>query len=253
MKLSAKGVKAKLLKGVETSFNVERDNIGQIVTLQARVPYGSLLCFEYPKSCTACPSGWCSSGICGRNVPFKDEDYIRRPSTCKLRKINLLDLVSSEGIRKSTNIDKIAIKELLNVCFGNSITDVDEPTYNLDDRYYLYFVDNKLVAMSGILSPGRSEYDNYEVDWTCTHPDYRHKGYMQEIFRQMLHGVDSDVYCSCWRIDSEPNLASLMKMFGFELEKLAVETWNCKDDVDCPYRKGNNCNCYEDLYIKRHA
>ena len=62
---------------------------------------------------------------------------------------------------------------------------------NLEDRYYLYFEDDTLVAMSGLTS--NSEYEHLEIDWTYTHPEHRHKGYMQELFAEMLNDVHKSV------------------------------------------------------------
>lgn len=93
MNISVKGTKLRISKGLDIHSTVERDDVGQYITLQARIPYDSLICFEYPESCGSCPAGWCSSGKCDRNVPFQPEDYKRRPDTCKLKKIEIKDLI----------------------------------------------------------------------------------------------------------------------------------------------------------------
>lgn len=50
--------------------------------------------------------------------------------------------------------------------------------------------------MTGLTS--NSEYGHLEIDWTCAHPQYRHKGYMQALFVEMLKDAHDDIYCSCW-------------------------------------------------------
>lgn len=130
---------------------------------------------------------------------------------------------------------------------------------NLDDRYYLYIVDNNIVAMTGL--EYSSEYEHMEVCYTCTHPDYRHRGYMQKLFKCMLKDVNEDVYCSCWRVhgNDRVNLSSIMKMFGFEKVVHSRGHWkipyNCNRNYDggCVYREGDTCECYEDLYIRRRV
>ena len=156
-------------------------------------------------------------------------------------------------IRKSTLADIDAIKELMKLCFGSR--DEFKPCKNIVDRYYLYFKDDKLIAMSGLMY--NDEYEALEIDWTCTHPDYRHKGYMQDLFIQMLSNVKRPVYCSCWRLSDRelPNLYTLMKMFSFEKvieSRLHLKTpYNCKRMDYCVYCTGENCECFEDLYVRK--
>lgn len=64
-------------------------------------------------------------------------------------------------IRKSRTKDRELIQQLMWLCFGGKKSDL-EPYENLEGRYYLYFRDDALVAMSGITSD--SEYGHLEVD-----------------------------------------------------------------------------------------
>jgi GNAT superfamily N-acetyltransferase len=157
-------------------------------------------------------------------------------------------------IRKSTSNDKEAIRELFLLCFGYRR---EEPYEHLDDRYYLYFVEDKLVAMTGILY--NTDYRGLDVDWTGTHPDYRNKGYMQELFKEMLKNIHEDVYCSCWKFSENGriHLYNIMKLFDFEEVVHNRVHWknpyNCmlaasKECVECT---GDNCECYEDLYVRK--
>lgn len=158
-------------------------------------------------------------------------------------------------IRKSTTDDREIVKQLLELCFGKR-TDCEQYN-NLDGRYYLRFENDNVVAITGLTA--KSEFKHLEVDWTCTHPDHRHKGYMQELFAEMLNGVHDSVYCSCWRLSNSDrvNLHTLMDMFGFEEVVHSRVHWkiphNCFRDYEggCPNYTGNGCECYEDLFLRK--
>lgn len=158
-------------------------------------------------------------------------------------------------IRKSTMNDKERIQQLMQLYFGDKNN--MEPYENLKDRYYLFFKDNTLVAMSGLTT--NSEYGHLEIDWTCTHPEHRHNGYMQELFTEMLNGVHEPVYCSCWRLPNNDriNLHTLMSLFGFEEVIQSRVHWkvphNCFRDYEggCSYCTGIGCECYEDLFLRK--
>lgn len=158
-------------------------------------------------------------------------------------------------IRKSRTKDRELIQQLMWLCFGGKKSNL-EPYENLEGRYYLYFKDDTLVAMSGITSD--SEYGYLEVDWTCTHPEHRHNGYMQEIFTEMLTDVHEPVYCSCWRLANRDriNLYTLMHLFGFKEVVPSRVHWkiphNCFRDYEggCPYYTGIGCECWEDLFLR---
>ena len=158
-------------------------------------------------------------------------------------------------IRKSTENDKELIQRLMHLCFGdrNNL----KPYENLNGRYYLYFESDTLVAMTGLTSD--SEYGHLEIDWTCTHPEHRHKGYIQELFKEMLEDKKEDVYCSCWRLPSNDrvNLYTLMSLFGFEEVIQSRVHWkvphNCFRNYEdgCVYCTGIDCECWEDLFLRK--
>lgn len=147
--------------------------------------------------------------------------------------------------------DKEKIDELMKLCFGER---EDYKVFeNLSGRYLLAFDDDKLVAMTGLYY--NKEYNWYEMDWTCTHPDYQHKGVMHELFARICSYTDEDIYCSCWRLggNEHVNLHSLMRDFGFVEVVKNRFTWrksyNC--NLFCVNCNGNDCKCYEDLYLRR--
>lgn len=151
-------------------------------------------------------------------------------------------------IRKSTENDRAVIQELMYACFGDK--DNLEPYDNLDDRYYLYFMNGILIAMTGLTSD--SEYGHLEIDWTCTRPEYRRKGCMMELFTMMLSCVHEPVYCSCWRLptNDRANLHSLMLLFGFhEVVHTRIHykvPHNCHRHYEggCICCTGDSCECY---------
>lgn len=119
------------------------------------------------------------------------------------------------------------------------------------------FKGDTLVAITGLISD--SEFKHLEIDWTCTHPDYRNKGYMQELFAEMLRDVHAPVYYGCRRLPNrgEVNLHTLMSMFDFEEVVHSRVHWkvphNCFRDYGCKciYYTGVGCECYEDLFLRK--
>lgn len=74
----------------------EYDNNGVFLKVEIHIPYSDLKTFKLPKSCTNCSCGYMYYG-CGRNVPFETDDYVKRPSTCKLELISIEDIIKKIG------------------------------------------------------------------------------------------------------------------------------------------------------------
>lgn len=125
----------------------------------------------------------------------------------------------------------------------------------LNGRYLRYIADGKIVAMTGLSY--NKEYDALEIDWTGTLRSYRHKGYMQELFKRLLQSTDEDIYCNCWKLeDSVINSHTLMDLFNSTCVISPRATYsvayNCgRDKHSCINCSGSNCKCYEDLYLRR--
>lgn len=157
-------------------------------------------------------------------------------------------------IRYSRLSDKAQLTILMQRCFGNWSELCWEA--NLAGRFLVYELDGEIIAMTGL--NWDSVYGKMSVDWTATLPEYRHMGYMQQLFNRMINITDEEIICCCWRIcDNEKvNLQSLMDMFGFKcvLKDSArfLNGCNCfkNSNTDCIYYKRHSCYCSEDLYVR---
>lgn len=76
------------------------------ISFNITLPYDEFTVFEMPVSCLKCPVGFQKDVKCGRNVPFKEEDYTRRPETCKLKESNNEELKRLMGTAIFTNLFK---------------------------------------------------------------------------------------------------------------------------------------------------
>ena len=72
---------------------VEHNDVGQKITVEIQLRYEDLMVNKLPTSCSACPVGFHHKADCGRNVPFDKEDLWKRPNTCKLTELNILQLL----------------------------------------------------------------------------------------------------------------------------------------------------------------
>lgn len=153
--------------------------------------------------------------------------------------------------RSSTVNDVDHIDTLLKVCFG------DRAKYGaldrIEGRYVLCFDDGNLVAMTGLSV--LSDFNGYEIDWTCVHPDYRHSGLITEMLRRCVEDISSRIYCSCFRLPgkSKVNLYHAMEELGFRCIIMNYKTYDSmhmKACEDCIYRLQEGCSCHEDLYVR---
>lgn len=154
--------------------------------------------------------------------------------------------------RKSNLSDSLQVQQLLSENFGNDY--FDEYIEHIENRYLLAFDEDMLVAITGI---GESEdFKSLEIDWTVCKENYRHRGIITTMLKQLLEPLECDVYCSCWRLekDGEIQLRHSMKVLGFiEVDRymhhFTSEHCNC---TDCPYKSiRENCECWTDLYLRK--
>lgn len=157
-------------------------------------------------------------------------------------------------IRYSRVSDKAELHELLGMCFGDR--DTFEPLEYLAGRYLLYIENGKIVAMTGLST--KTVLDGLEVDWTCTHPAYRGRGYMSALFDRLVNITDEDIYCSCWKTpDSEEvNMKKIMDNYGFLVVKENYKVSEGTHKYSFCNRQGcveykENCRCTEDLYLRQ--
>ncbi len=160
-------------------------------------------------------------------------------------------------VRWSKEEDRISIQNLLYDSFGFMVE--NEGAYDgIGDGRYLVLVtkDGTIAALTGFQH--HSDYPDIEITWTTTDKRFRHKGYMQELFKRLLQTTDQPVYCCCWRVaDADRvNLQTLMNMFGF---KEVIHGMNkYRSEYICPGRKGcpywckykEDCYCAKDLYLR---
>ena len=161
----------------------------------------------------------------------------------------------SISIRKSTNNDLAKIYNLSAICFG-SVACKKVINSSLKDRYLLLFDDDNLVAMTGLYT--KSEFKSLEIDWTCTDPKYRNKGYMHMLFDELLKNIKEPVYCSALKLSGfdDTNLHTVLTDFNFVKVIPTRVTYTVPHNCfrfsveECVYYKELNCTCSEDLYLR---
>lgn len=158
-------------------------------------------------------------------------------------------------IRNIKETDKKELQKLFKSCFGR-IAEINGSLESIDSRYKVAIQDEKIVAVSGILPVEQSNYQGYEITWTCCDTKYRGRGYITAILRECLKELPDDkipIYCSCWRIQSNPfiNMIHVMNSLGFKevsRNRINYVHGHTKECADCLYNC-KDCFCCEDLWI----
>ena len=125
---------------------------------------------------------------------------------------------------------------------------------DIEGLYRLAIINEKIVAITGILPVKKSGFSGYEVAYTVTHPDHRGKGLITRMLKELIDDLPDDgvpVFASCWRIQGDINLHHAMDTLGFELLHKARINYifpYYKECINCP-RAQIKCTCSEDLYI----
>ena len=161
------------------------------------------------------------------------------------------------SIRKTTIDDLSEIKNILHLCFGE-FPEKNGALDNIENKYMATIFNDEVVAITGILPLEKSEYDGYEITWTCTKTSHRHKGLIINMLQECEKELPNDgksIYCSCWRIkDNEDiNLKSVMKSLGYKINKKNHKIRKYPINMycsDCIYSEFN-CHCVDDLYYKK--
>jgi len=172
------------------------------------------------------------------------------------------------SFRMATDADREELSALLRLCFGTMAED-DGALSWIEGRYMVAevrtefmdmyrHINKRIVAMSGILSPDKSEYDGYEISWTATLPEYRKKGLIVSILRTLEEKLPDDgisLYCDCWRVgdNSDINLVSVMKHLGMHEvihDRIRRQVPHNKMCKHCVHGNEAGCHCTGNLYMK---
>lgn len=165
-------------------------------------------------------------------------------------------MASNIIIRKAINKDKEQLKLLFEECFGNIAIDNGALTW-IEGRYTIAEYNSKIIAVSGILNPEYSDYNGYEITWTCTKKEYRNQGLIVRILKNcedLLPNDNISLYCDCWKIQNNQyaNLHFVMEHLGMKKvmpERIKRIYPHNKECLNCPNKK-ENCYCHGDLYMK---
>lgn len=169
--------------------------------------------------------------------------------------------------RMSKSSDYEALYSLIEECFGTYPILFKEALDNLDDKYMVteYIKSDglpEIVAMTGIIPPGESAYNGYEIVYSCTTSSHRHKGLIINMLRKLESSLPNDgkpLYCEGWKLGykDKPNIDSVMKCMGMDVVLERVFSWSSFYHRDCSYctqRKNfsnGGCCCFDDLYMKK--
>lgn len=125
-------------------------------------------------------------------------------------------------------------------------------------NYLLLLDGDKLIGITGLLSPGETNYNGFEVNWTCLLPEYRGKNLIERLLEMAIRltpgAGQSDIYCSCRKNmgKHQVNLHQAMYYNGFQLvlqgrERFSAEYYQmCSECLE--YKPG--CTCEEWLYLR---
>ena len=169
--------------------------------------------------------------------------------------------------RYSRENDIEQLEKLFLSCFGD-LAKNSRALENIEGRYMVAVLTEPdqamqnitketIVAVSGILPIEQSEYQGYEVTWTCTLAGYRKKGLIVEILKRCEQTLPDDhlpIFCDCWRIRDNVhiNMFSVMKHLGFKEvinSRIKRNYSYSRDCIKCTYEE-KGCYCFGDLYMK---
>ena len=150
-------------------------------------------------------------------------------------------------------------KEQLRILFKKSFGDMAEQCGALDwvdGRYMLTLKEDIIISCTGILPLTKSDFNGYEVTWTCTLKEYRHQGFIVSMLAACEKELQEDkpIYCSCWHLPNKEkaNLHNALTQLGYKevihthVSRMYPHTGEC---IGCCY-KGDGCYCTGDLYYK---
>ena len=112
--------------------------------------------------------------------------------------------------RKTTENDRVQLEKLFQECFGDMAKKNGALSW-IEGRYVVAELHTdctskevnfppKIVAVSGILGLEHSDYNGYEITWTCTTKEYRKQGLVVEILKRCENELPDDeipLYCDC--------------------------------------------------------